>query len=65
MISEEQELGPAQHVDTAEAQEFPIADPDPWEGGNIENGGPEQSKQDADEAGESEAGESEASDPRR
>ena len=38
MISEEQELGPAQHVDTAEAQEFPTADPDPWEGGNIENG---------------------------
>ena len=66
MISEEQELGPAQHVDTAEAQEFPTADPDPWEGGNIENGGPEPSKQDADEAGESEArdhnaGESEAS----
>ena len=63
MISEEQERGPAPDVDMADTHDLPTADPDPWEGGNIENGEPEPSKQDADEADESEASESEASDP--
>jgi hypothetical protein len=60
MISEEQEWEPAPDVDITEAQEFPTADPDPWEGGNIENEGPEQSQQDANGpgAGDPEAGES-------
>ena len=63
MISEEQERGPAPDVDMADTHDLPTADPDPWEGGNTENGGPEPSKQDADEADESEASESEAGDP--
>ena len=69
MISEEQEWQPAPDVDMADTHDLPKADPDPWEGGSIENEGRESSQHDVDEsgasgyeAGESEAGESEAGD---
>ena len=48
MISEEQEWPPAPDVDMADTHDLPAADPDPWEGGSIENEGPEPSQQDTD-----------------
>ena len=56
MTSKEEEWEPAPDVDMTEAQEFATADPDPWEGGNIENERPEPWKQDANGPGAGDPG---------
>ena len=56
MTSKEAEWEPAPDVDMTEAQEFATADPDPWEGGNIENERPEPWKQDANGPGAGDPG---------